>query len=163
MAKIFQNDHQRAVAYAAMKTLQRMLEQDGDLPPGFYADVTNESLTIKFPKGTVVERDAGTNGNGTIYKKATQNLYGYALIAALARRLSSFHQWNVMRDAILEAVRDAMQHGRSLADQLTQTDPTFAQQLDQIREEMAATPRCEDTPRICKDTGLHATLTFKGK
>ena len=161
MATHFSNDEQRAAAYAAMKMLERMLKEDGELPPGFNLDISGRRVEITFPPNTVVERDSGTNGDGTIYKKATQNLYGYALITALAQRLRSFHQWNVMRDAILQAVRDAMIGGNTLAQQLTQADPEFATGLEALRAEMAITPRCEDTPRIVKDPGQPPTVTFR--
>lgn len=161
MAKHFANDEQRAAAYAAMKMLERLLKEDGELPPGFNLDISGRRVEVTFPPNTVVERDAGTNGDGTIYKKATQNLYGYALITALAQRLRCFNQWNVMRDTILQAVRDAIVGGNTLAQQLTAADPEFAAVLETIRSEMAITPRCEDTPRIVKDQGQTPTVTFR--
>ena len=61
---------QKAVLYAAQKEIERMLKDDGDLPVGFAIDVSGMKLELTFPPGTVVNRDAGPNGDGMIEKKA---------------------------------------------------------------------------------------------
>ena len=76
MAKRFPNLQSKAAAYAAYKELERMLKADGDLPPGFSQDVSGVSIEITIPNGTTISRDVGLKGDGKIWKKATQNLYG---------------------------------------------------------------------------------------
>lgn len=161
MAK--RTDEQKAVLYAALKFLERELEKDGDLPPGFYMDVTGKTVSITFPKGTVVERDRGTHGDGSMWKTATQNLYGWAVLTKIAARLSKLHQWNVMRDELIAAVREALTNGRSTQQQLESVDPALAAAIATLRQETALPPRKEETPRICKDPGLPATIVIKNK
>lgn len=158
---MFQSDEQRAAAYAAFKFLERMLKEDGNLPSGFYMDVSGRTVEIKFPNGTVVERDAGTNGDGSMFKKATQNLYGWAVIAKLARRLKSFNQWDRIRREIVEAVRDALSNGTGTEIALTDVDQQLAAEIQSVRDEVNVAPRKEQTPRVCKDPGVPATITFR--
>lgn len=152
------NANEHAIAYAAQKLLEKTLKNE-TFPHNTCLDISFQSITITFNKNTVVERDGGVNGDGIIEKTATQNLYGYALIAALAQRLKKFNQWNAIRLEILEAVRDALKNGKTLEKELLK-DKDFAQQLEDIKETVRVDPRKEPTPRkLIAD--LPPKITFK--
>jgi hypothetical protein len=151
---------QKATLYAALKFLERELDKDGDLPPGFYLDVSNKEVRIKLPVGTVVERDAGTHGNGVIFKKATQNLYGYAFFAKLVERLKKFNQWNVLREAIIDIIRESLDRRTTSREQAVLADPELAAAIAHLQANFAIPARQEETPRICKDRGLPATIVI---
>lgn len=155
------NPNDTARLYAAFKMLERMLKDDGELPPGFYADVSGDEVTIKFPKGTVVERDRGTNGNGTILKKSVQNAYGYAAWALFIERLQRFHQWQTLRQMLLEALTEAVQGNGSVRDRIRNDHPQTVALMDELQQMLPIPPRTEQTPRICKDPGIPATITIK--
>lgn len=152
------NMREHAILYAAQKLLERTLKNE-TFPHNSSLDVSHQSITITFNRNTVVERDGGINGDGIIEKTATQNLYGYAIIAALARRLKKFHQWNILRNEILEAVRDALKHGNTLENEFLK-DKEFAAQLEDIRATVQVTPRKEPTPRKV-NAELPPKFTFK--
>lgn len=161
---MFRNDQQRAVAYAAYKTLERMLDQDGDLPPGFYCDVSGQSVTVTLPNGSVVQRDAGTNGDGTIHKTAVQNLYGYALWAVFIHRLKKFNQWNGIRTHIIEAMREvARRPTKKVRDQLEKDFPDIVPLLEEMQDELRLPTRVEQTPRMFDKPKLPATVTIVSK
>ncbi len=161
---MFKSDKDRAVAYAAFTTLKRMLEKDGDLPPGFYQDVTGDTLTITFPKGSVVERDVGTNGDGTINKKAVQNLYGYATWAFLIQRLKKFKQWNSVKEHIVAALAESVKRPtKNVKDELTKEMPEIVDIIEALKTELKIPTREEDTPRLFKESGLPATIVINTK
>jgi hypothetical protein len=162
MATTLSNE-QKAMLYAAMKTAERALDVDGELPPGFSMDVSGKSVTITFPPGSVVERDKGTNGDGTMLKKAVQNLYGYATWALMVQRLMKFHQWNQIRASILQALREVIRRpSRNVREQITRDFPDAVAIMDALQMELEIPPRTEETPRIFKEPELPATLTFRG-
>jgi hypothetical protein len=164
MGKFFKTDEQRAAAYAAMKQLERMLEQDGELPPGFYQDVTGVTVEVKLPKGCVVERDKGTNGDGTVFKRAVQNLYGYAVWCLMIERLKKFHQWNVIRGIIIDAIREALRRpSTSVRREISEIDEEMGREIEKLQQEFPIPPRIEKTPRVCKNIGHFATVTFRRK
>jgi hypothetical protein len=158
---MFANDQDRAIAYAAFKSLERMLKDDGKLPAGFYLDVSGKEISIKLPKGSVVEREVGTNGDGSYNKKATQNLYGYALWALMIQRLCKFNQWAAIRAAMLDAMKTVMK--KKYTDfrvEITKEDPRLIELIDELQNELAIPTRKEETPRLFKQT-LPATVTIK--
>ncbi len=157
---MFTNDHERAVAYAAFKTLERMLEKDGDLPPGFYCDLTGESMTITLPKGSVVERDRGTMGNGKINKRATQNLYGFALWALLIHKLKKFNQWSLVKSILIDCMQEMATRKSNLKDQIVKDFPAVAREMVDLQEKLEIPCREEDTPRVFKETKHKAGLVF---
>jgi len=145
------NPDQKATVYAAFKELERILKADGNdtLPIGEY-DVSGRTVTITLPAMTV-EREAGLNGDGIIEKTATQNLYGWAVIAALANRLKRFNQWNVVREPLIEAIREVLSTtGKTVCSELSEIDETFAQQVEQVKTELRPPARPENTPRNLK-------------
>jgi hypothetical protein len=149
-----------ASLYAAFKTLEREVKEE-QLPPGYYKDLTGEEVTIKFPKGTVVEREAGTKGDGIIEKKATQNLYGYTFFAMMTLRLQKFHQWNAIKEAILETVAEALKKGIPSKDEAVTLDPILAAEIEKLQNTLETPKRKEPTPRLCKATKIPATITIK--
>jgi hypothetical protein len=158
---MFKTDEDRAIAYAAMKTLERMLESNGDLAPGFSKDLSGCRITIELPPGSVVERDLGVNGDGTIMKTAVQNLYGYALWALMIRRLRSFRQWNVIRAAIVESMQEVIRRpSKNMRDEIVREFPEIADEITAIQGELQIPPRTEETPRVFRKPKLPATVTI---
>jgi len=145
------NPAQKAVVYAAYKELERILNRDDNntLPIGEY-DVSGQTVTITLPAMSV-EREGGLKGDGIIEKTATQNLYGWAVIAALANRLKRFNQWNVVRQPLLEAIREVLSTtGKTVCSELSEIDETFAAQIEQVKQELRPPVRPENTPRNLK-------------
>lgn len=154
-----------AAMYAAYKALERELDKDGELPPGFSLNVSGQTVTVTLPKDTVVERDIGTNGNGTIFKTATQNLYGWHVFTLFAERMKKFRQWDVIAKALLEVLEHCLdQNGKKqVCTRLEEIDNDFAQKVANLKEEMKPPMRCEQTPRVCKATPRPATIEVKTK
>ena len=143
------NPEQKAVMYAAFKELERILKQsDNDsLPIGEY-DVSGKTVTVTLPDMTVT-RDGGEKGDGIINKTATQNLYGWGVIAALADRLKRFNQWETTRHLLLDAVRACLTTtGSTVETELANVDEAFAAQVAEVREELRPPARPENTPRM---------------
>lgn len=160
--KVKRSDRQKATMFAVQKLFERMLDADDPIPHGFTQNVSGDTVEITFAPGSIVSRDAGLQGDGFIYKKATQNLYGYPLIAAFALRLLKFNQWNVVRDIILDAMRDVIKKGSTLAAELAKIDKDFPDALEKIKAEVKAPPRKEQTPRMF-DMEMPATIKFNLK
>lgn len=145
---MFRNARQRAIAYAAYKELERMLKEDGEIAPGVLEHVGGESITITLAAGTRVYRDRGVTGDGTIKKRATQNLYGYAVWALFIKRLVKFNQWKAIRAALFDAWREALAlPNGSVELQLNELDPELAQHADALRNHPGP-DRIEQTPRM---------------
>lgn len=125
---------ERASLYAAYKLIEGALKEDGELPPGFSADVSGTSVTVLIPAGTRISRDAGPNGDGTIEKKATTNLYGYAVWAAFLKRLSRFNQASVIRRMLMEAWSEALANGKSVESELNEIDPEIGQFIADLKK-----------------------------
>ena len=141
---------QLATLYAAKDEIDKLLKSQGDdLPVGEY-NVSGRTVTIKLNEGMTVEKVAGTNGDGTNSKTATQNLYGWGVITLLAQRLQRFNQWNMIRRVMTDAVRDAMQGNGTMAEELNAIDPEFAQQVELIRQECQPPARIEKAPRYVR-------------
>jgi hypothetical protein len=155
--------HVTAAMYAAYKALERELDKDGELPAGFYLDVSGQKVEITLPKGTVVERDRGTNGDGSIFKTATTSLYGWHVFTLIAKRLSKFHQWKMIRAALIDVLRHCLTNNKKVGERLEEVDPAFAAEVATLRQEFAPPPRKEQTPRVCKETAIPATITIKPK
>jgi hypothetical protein len=158
-------NEEKAVLYAAYKLLERELDQDGELAPGTFLDVSGQSLTIKFPPNTVVERDKGTTGDGTVQKKAIQNLYGYPMFALLVHRLRKFNQWNQLRTVILETITDVLRRkgSKTVRDDIRKEYPETCELMDTLQNDFPIPPRTEDTPRVVKQPPLPPTITIKAK
>lgn len=155
---------QRAVLYALYLQLDRLKDAgELNLEPGTYENVSGEKVEITLPPQTIVEREKGTRGDGTIFKNATQNLYGYAFLAVLIRTLRKFNQWNALRPHVMFALREAVTKGKSLESQLVKDDPELKVEIEKIRKELPHVARQEQTPRICKDMGFFPTITFRKK
>lgn len=154
-------DEQKAIMYAAFKVLEAELKKDGELKPGFYADVTNKTITIQFAPNTVISRDVGFKNDGTIEKKATQNLYGYTFFTLMIKNLKKFKQWNKIRTIIIETVNEALKNGKTSRESFTQNDPELEKEIQQIQEEFNIPTRTEQTPRNFKNSKLPPTITIK--
>lgn len=136
--------NKHAVLYVAFKELDRALK-DEKLPPGTY-DVSGASVTVQIPDGVTVTRDAGPNGDGKVEKKATQNLYGFALWALFLKRLESFNQAAYVRRIFMEALRDSLKDDGHVETELREIAPDVADFIDELRKQPLPT-RKEDTTR----------------
>lgn len=152
------SNEQKAAMYAGFKILERMQKEDGELPAGFYQDLSRTKLEINFADGTVVERDRGTNGDGTIYKKASQNLNGFAVMTLLVKKLIKFNQWKAMKPLIIEAVKEAVKDGTSTMKALIENDPELAAEIEGLKRDLTLPDRKEETPRVCKATKKPANV-----
>lgn len=142
------NPEQKATLYAAYKEIERILNSDdnNNLPIGEY-DVSGQTVSITLPNMTV-EREGGENGDGVILKTATQNLYGWAVITALADRLKRFNQWETVKKPLLEAIKEVLSStGKTVQSELSEIDQNFAKQLELIKKELKPPARPEKTPR----------------
>jgi hypothetical protein len=161
---MFKSDKDRAAVYAVCKTLERMLDKDGVLPAGFSMDLSGTVVTVTLPPGSVVERDRGTNGDGTILKTAVQNLYGYALWALMIRKLRRFNQWAVIRETIVESMREVVRRpNKNMRDEIVKEFPEIAEEIAAIQKEINIPARIEETPRVFKTPALPATVSIKIK
>lgn len=161
---MFRTNRERAAAYAVCKTLERMLAKNGNLPAGFSMDLSGTSVTVVLPPGSVVERDRGTNGDGTIMKTAVQNLYGYALWALMIRKLRRFNQWAEIRKAIVDAMIEVLRRpNKNVRTEIIKEYPEVAAEIDRIQAEIHIPAREEETPRVYKTPDLPATVKFAFK
>ena len=159
--RIFQTSRQRAIAYAAFKELERILKEDGDMAPGTSYDVSGETITITLPPGTTIYREAGMTGDGTIQKKAVQNLYGYAVWALFLQRLALFKQANDVRRILMLAWKEAME-GTKVEQELNRIDPEIAEFVERLKA-MPGPKRTEQTPRkVERKTAALAHMNFNG-
>lgn len=160
---MFKSDDDRALAYAAYKSLEKLLLDDGDLPPGYSRDFSGSSVNIVLSKGSVVERSAGEHGNGTVMKRAVQNLYGYALWALLINRLRKFRQWNKIRVEIIDCMRQVISRsGNNMRQEIVKEFPEVVDEMAQIQSEITIPCRIEETPRRFRCT-LPATVRLQIK
>lgn len=136
-------EHQ-AIIYAAQKLLERELVE---LPPGFKMDLSGKSITIKFSEGTTITRDTGINGDGKILKKATQNLYGYAVWALLIERLMRFHQWGTLKNEIIKAVKASLKYKSNVRESLAAEKPFIVEVMNELQQDLPIPARAENTPR----------------
>ena len=148
MPKHFPNLQTKAAAYAAYKDLERMLKADGELPPGFNADLSGVTVEIKLPPGTSVSRDAGKHGDGRQDKKATQNLYGWAILFECFRVCSLFKQHKKLERVLMMIVRRAVNRAISTEESFRELMPKRAAEIKQLKASLPVPMRDEPTPRM---------------
>jgi len=136
-------DREIATLYAVQKLIEAKLK-DHPIPAGSSFDLSGETVTITLPTQTTVYREKGQNG--FIFKKATQNLYGYAVWVFLLRRLAKFNQAAHMRKLIMEAWTEAMRCETKVEDELEEIDPEVAAHLESLKK-LDGPKRKEATPR----------------
>lgn len=159
---MFKNDHERAVAYAAMKSLERMLNDEPNVKPGFYEDLTGCQITITLPKGSVVERSDGENHDGIVMKKATQNLYGYALWALMVVKLKKFNQWKMVKGIVEECLREVIGFPtKNVKDHIQRNFPDATAELEDLQSTLVIPMRPEDTPKMFREPKFPVTVTIK--
>jgi len=113
MAKQFPTTDHKAVAYAAMKELARILKSDGELPPGYQQDVSGKRCVVTIPQGTTVHRPEGGEDGAPIgkqYKAAMQNTYGYSVLYLLVERLERFCQHEVVLAELTAAICEIVEN-----------------------------------------------------
>lgn len=145
---MFVSDLDRGAAYAAYRALERLLSEDGKLPPGFSQDYSGCSVTVVLPPDSVVVRELGKNGDGTILKTAVQNLYGYALWALMIRKLRRFNQWSVIREMIIDCMQEVLRRPtKNIREEIIKEDPEVEHEIERIQKEINIPARVEETPR----------------
>ena len=145
--KIFANNQAKAAAYATYKELERMLKEDGELPPGFKMDVSGIAVEVVLPQGTIISRDEGTKKDGKIFKTATQNLYGWAILYECFKVASLFKQHKRLEKLLLKIVRRAIRKAISSGDAFRQLMPKEAENIELLKRSMNLPKREESTPR----------------
>ena len=163
MSKIFPNLKTRATAYAAYKELENMLKEDGEIPPGAEINVSGNSITITLPPDTIVKRDPGLNGDGTILKKATQNLYGWAILFECFRIVRLFKHHKKLERVLMMIVRRAVKNAVSSETAFKQLMPKRAEEIQSLRDSLPVPKREEPTPRkiVKPENARKPTLAFK--
>ena len=163
----FSTDEARAAAYAAYKELERMLEADGDLPPGFSQDMSGVTVQVTIPQGTVVSRDKGVTVNkaeGRILKTPTQNLYGWGVLMECFKVARLFKQHNRLERILLKIVERGLR--KSVNEKaFAESMPEQARQVADLKAKLSKsmTKRNEATPRmiIREDARRMATVTLQ--
>lgn len=151
-----------AALYTALKEIDRALKET-DLPPGSY-DVSNLAITVHIPDGTTVTRDPGPNNNGLIDKRATQNLYGFALWALFLKKLAAFNQANHVRRIFMEALRESLQDNNHVEDELREIDPEIAAFIVELKKQPMPTRPEKTTRNISKrktDPDIHVNKSLR--
>jgi len=165
--KHFINDEQRAIAYAAFKELERMLKADGDIKPDSTYDVSGSEITITIQPGVTINREAGLKGDGTIEKRAQQNLNGYSILAELYRIASTFNQHKRFERLLKRVVGRAVRRGNTTKDAFAALCPRRAEELENYIAEIANSlpKRTEQTPRsVIRDKAkLFPTIVIKSR
>lgn len=159
--KHFPNLQTKAAAYAAFKELERMLKADGELPPGFQTDVSGVSVEIRIPPGTSISRDAGKDNDGVIKKKATQNLYGWAILFECFRFCSLFKQHKKLERILMMIVRRAVNRAISSQEAFRELMPKRAEEIQAFQDSLPVPMREEQTARMIdrKNPKLLPTIT----
>lgn len=157
---------QAAAVYAAWKALEPMAKaSDGpcELPPNTHKQVGGRTITIQLPDDWAVTRAGGEDGEGNIYKTATQNLYGWSVILTMLDRAKRFNQAHVVLNLLVEAVQAAINDQSTTEDAMRAQHPELMAQLDARLETVKAKvpKRREPTPRQVEkpDNRRKATIT----
>ena len=170
------NEQQRRMIYAALKLCEQSHDMETtkcEIPVGTASldglTITiqqgGDTITIKPAPGTVLEREAGGNGDGTTDKRATQRLFGTAMMAEALHVLGKFNQdkrilrmfWIVIRRAIrrgnITQAELESQLGKRASERLAQT-------MEEIRQ--ACPPAPNATPRSIKPPkrGMKPTVSI---
>lgn len=139
-------DREYAKLYAAQKYIEAALK-DRQMTPGVSFDLSGESVTIDFPEGATVSRSKGEDGKGNVFKKATQNLYGYAVWVFFLRRLALFNQAAHVRKLLMEAWEEAMRTFTKVETELAEVDPELSKFVESLKQ-IEGPKRREDSPRV---------------
>ncbi len=152
MSKVVLPETQRAALYAAWKALETMAkDSDGpcELPPNTHKQVGGHTVTIKLPDDWAVTRSGGEDGDGNVYKTATQNLYGWSVILSMLDRAQRFNQGHIVLDLLVNAAQDALNNQTTTEEAMRAAHPELMAKLDARLEAVKAKvpKRREPTPR----------------
>jgi hypothetical protein len=166
---------QRALLYAAMKLAEQAHNSETtecELSPGYDQSLDGLTITIRQGQNTVVikpvpgtnlVREVGTNGDGTTDKRATQRLFGTAVLAECIQTLSKFNQSDKMLRLFWLVIKRAIRKGNVTQDELEnkigkRAAETLRQTIEEIRQSVPAAPNA--TPRSIKPPkrGLKPTV-----
>jgi hypothetical protein len=157
-------DFEKATVYAAYKELEKILEDNGELPPGASFDVSGQTVNITLQPGVIVSRAAGENGDGIRPTAPSTNFYGWAPLAIAIVTLEKFKQFNrVIRDNLVVAIANALRDGRTTEEKLFEINPGLREKITGMKEEILQQleKRMEPTRRTIKRTSkLSPILNF---
>ena len=163
--KLFVTEEQRALAFVAMKELEKIVKADGELSPNSSYDVGGQSITVTIPENTTVSRDGGKNGDGIEMNSAMQNTYGYAVMYLLVERLQRFNQHNRVMDELKEVIVEvASKTANTTENVLKARNPQLYQEFEQWKDSLRSElgEREQKTPRkIKRGTKKIATLKIE--
>jgi len=160
--KLFATEEQRALAFVAMKELEKMLNEDGDLSPNSNYDVGGQSVTVTIPDGVSVSRSGGENGDGIEMNSAMQNTYGYAVMFMLVERLQRFCQHKTVLNELHQVIMEVSKNRAAstetvLKERNQELYADFEQWKENLRSELGE--REQKTPRkIKRDTKKLPTI-----
>lgn len=152
------NDMNRAAAYAALKLLEKM-DNDNQLslPPGTY-NVSGQQITLTLPPDTIIERAEGENGDGVVSKPMVQNLYGWTFLAILIRVLKKFNQWKAVRRCVAIALGECLTGPQKFREVIARNDDKIEEEIEAIKGELRVPNRPEPTRRYLKGNKLGIPL-----
>ncbi len=146
--KMFPTIEAKAAAYAAMMELKRMLDADGELPHGCNYDLSGVTVQVTIQPGVSVYREEGLNKDGMIEKTATQNLYGYAILAECFRFAKMFKQHKKLERSLMKLVRRALNRAISTKAAFRELMPRQAAAIEELKDGLNIPKREEQTPRM---------------
>lgn len=141
-------DNQRyAILHAAQKAIAAELKKY-EFEAGVTADISGQSLTITFGDDVAVSRSLGSDGLGHVFKKATQDLYGYAVWCLFLKRLQLFNQAEYVKKILMEVWEEVVRNReKNVGVELAEIDP----ELNEFIENLKAAPgpeRKEKSPMV---------------
>ena len=141
-------DNQRyAILHAAQKAIVAELKQY-DFEAGITTDISGQSLTVTFGEAVTVSRSLGEDGEGHIFKKATQDLYGYGVWCLFLKRLQLFHQADYIKKILMSVwVEVVRNRDKKVEIELKEIDPELNEFIEQLKA-MPGPKRQEDSPKI---------------
>lgn len=157
---------QRAVLYAVYLLLKKMFDKHPDeIPAGTNVDVSGQTVVLTIPNGAFVKREMGENGDGTINKAATQNLYGFAMWAIIIKQLKLFKQWEAIWRVIQKAFTEqAVKSQGEVGKKIQEACPELDQLMKELRDKITV-ERKEPTSRrlLLKDESLGLQAVFNAE
>ena len=151
--KLFVTEEQRALAFVAMKELERIVNADGELSPNSNYELGGQSVTVTIPDGTSVSRAGGENGDGIEMNSAMQNTYGYSVLFLLVERLQRFNQHKTVMDELKNVIVEVAQNRAvSTETALKERNPQLYEVFDVWKQDLKNElgEREQKTPRRIK-------------
>ena len=159
------NEKQRGMIYSSLKLLEQSQDMEStgcELSPGFSENLDGmtitiqhggDTITVRPAPGTTLQRELGGNGDGTTDKRATQRLFGTAILAEALHTLGKFKQDKRVMRLFWLVIRRAIRRGNITQAELeNELGKRASERLNQTIEEIrqACPPSPNATPRSIK-------------